>query len=475
MIIDLQNTKPVKNEKHDVCIIGAGAAGITLALQLSSYGKSVLLCEAGNKDFSEESQSCYRGKVKGDQYYNLDEARLRYLGGSTNHWAGMCYPFRSIDFQRDYMGEIYQWPISKKDLDPFLPKACEILDLDSDFSDIPVTGTRKDIAKIQMRGCSYLFMAERYGQTLKENDNIQLYLNSNLVDISVNQHTIQQAHFVSYNHNKLTVDAKQFIFAMGGIENSRFLLWFHERYGDKLFKDLPVGQYWMEHPHATIGQGFLKKQTSNQTDYYALSEEMQKKEKILGAGIRVNKMLYSGTKKLITDLACTAPTLGKEVFSLLSKDLVCGVAIRAAWEQEPSKDNKITLSTTSKDKFGIPRPVLHWKKSKQDLETIQKSMMIFNQWMIDNDLGRIKFRDWVFKGFPKEDLGEIAGYHHLGGTRMHADPKLGVVDKTCKVHSLDNLFMAGSSVFTTGSAANPTLTIVQMAIRLAEHLKNETS
>ena len=74
--------------EFDVCVIGAGAAGITLATRLARRGRSVLLAEGGEIDFSAASQKQYEGAVVGDPYFDLAETRLRFLGGSTNHWGG---------------------------------------------------------------------------------------------------------------------------------------------------------------------------------------------------------------------------------------------------------------------------------------------------------------------------------------------------------------------------------------------------
>ena len=103
-----------------------------------------------------------------------------------------------------------------------------------------------------------------------------------------------------------------------------------------------------------------------------------------------------------------------------------------------------------------------------------KSIEVFNQWLLEIDGGRIQLDDWLIdqKNYPTND--ELAGYHHMGGTRMHENPKLGVVDKNCKVYGSYNLYMAGSSVFTTGGHNNPTLPIVQIALRLANHLVNKS-
>ena len=137
MLTNLNKDKVnVQNFKDfDVAVVGAGAAGITITNQLASLGYNVALIEAGDYEYTEQSQEIYTAKTVGDPYFDLDVARLRYFGGTTNHWNGWCRTFEEEDFKRDYLGEEFKWPITKQDIDPFKDKACNILEISSDFSD----------------------------------------------------------------------------------------------------------------------------------------------------------------------------------------------------------------------------------------------------------------------------------------------------------------------------------------------------
>ena len=143
--------------------------------------------------------------------------------------------------------------------------------------------------------------------------------------------------------------------------------------------------------------------------------------------------------------------------------------MRAAWEQEPNSRNRIELSEES-DKFGVPRVKLHWKKGQLDLKTAQKTAQRFGIYLAEADVGRLQLDPWVLgKGtYPEND--ELAGNHHMGGTRMAEAPSEGIVDRNCKVFGQENLYIAGSSVFPSAGHANPTMTIVQLALRLAHQL-----
>jgi choline dehydrogenase-like flavoprotein len=122
----------------------------------------------------------------------------------------------------------------------------------------------------------------------------------------------------------------------------------------------------------------------------------------------------------------------------------------------------------------MPRPELHWRLSDFDRQTILGSATLFAEEVLRRNDGRVRLDPWVLGrgSFPADD--EVKGNHHMGGTRMSRDTARGVVDADCRVHGLSNLYVGGSSVFPSGGAANPTLTIVQLALRLADHLAGRT-
>ena len=130
MIVDIGDfVAAASNRRYDVCIAGGGVAGITLTIYLARKGMSVLLLEAGGLDLEYESQEIYDGTIVGRDYFELDACRLRFLGGTSNHWGGMCYPLDEIDFhERDYAAWS-GWPIEKTDLQPYAVEACRVLGL----------------------------------------------------------------------------------------------------------------------------------------------------------------------------------------------------------------------------------------------------------------------------------------------------------------------------------------------------------
>ena len=290
----------------------------------------------------------------------------------------------------------------------------------------------------------------KYFDALVSNPLVHIFLNSNLVDVTYSGKRVTSLKAESYNGNTASITSQNFIFAMGGIENSRYLLWLKSKYGNSFISDTsPIGHYWMEHPHFTLGQAIVDKRKVTER-FFSISPQVQIDNGILGCGFNVEHLNDQATKALIRDVLCIAPTLGQSLVSLAGKNLVCGARFRAAWEQAPKKQNCIVLDS-EQDRFGIPKPILNWRKSELDRKTLVTSASKFNEWLLRIDGGRVQLDDWILneEDYPIND--QLAGYHHLGGTRMHSSEQFGVVDNNCKVYGSSNLYMAGSSIFTTGA------------------------
>jgi hypothetical protein len=356
-------------------------------------------------------------------------------------------------------------------IEKYLAEACSILEVSNDF-EFEDSEIHSGIRRIKFQFSPPVRFGEKYFEELASSERITLYLNANLVDLSGENGRISSAKFQGYASNELEIPAKYFVFAMGGIENSRYLLWFASKHSSRFFNpNAPIGKYWMEHPHFEVGQALVGTTVPRLSKYYALTSEAQQQAKVLGCGLLLETNVVEGTEALVRDLLCVAPRVGRRLAALAERNLVCGVYVRAAWEQAPELSNEIRLAN-GVDRFGIPRVELHWAKGPTERQTLIEAANAFNQWLLDEDLGRIRFEDWILNDleYPTNDL--LAGNHHMGGTRMSNSPQYGVVDENCKVFGSQNLYAAGSSIFVTGGYNNPTLPIVQFSLRLAEHLRS---
>jgi len=386
-------------------------------------------------------------------------------------------PLTELAFQKKAGFEDAHWPIQRKDLDPFLEKACSILDVRPPNSDV-ILDNEFGITEFSI-SLSKVRFGQRFRNTLNSSQNVTCVTNANLTGLKTNGQHILSATVTNFAGQSAAVKAKHFVLAMGGIENSRMLMWCNQQANGTLVDQrAPLGRYWMEHPSYQLGHALVDL-TIPKTDYYIpqlllrFTDTVVRKLSILECCIVLEQVSSEGTKGLLKDLACVAPKVGEWAASLAGKNIVCGARLLAGWEQEPLWSNHVKLSETKRDRFGIPLVELHWKKSERDRTTLQKGLTHFNEYLMARNRGRIRVEDWVFAKDRYPVRGDDGvSYHHMGGTRMADSSEKGVVDRNCRVYGQDNLYVAGSSVFPSGGDANPTLTIVQLSLRLAEHLRH---
>lgn len=480
---------------YDVCVIGAGPAGITLARSLTRQGRSVLLAEGGERGYSPESQDCYRGRVEGDPYFDLDLARLRFLGGTSNHWGGWCRRLDAWDFQAKAAAPLARWPIGPDVLEPYDREARDILELTPAQPDRPLPNSR---VLQQLSFCESdppVKFGLKYEDELAAIPGIDLCLNANFVGFEVGgpggsggrDGVLSAARLRNYAGYERAVAARSFVLACGCLENARLLLNENRRFGNRLGNQGDcVGRYWMEHPTFTLGDFILfpdylgdgildvgeldMEAHVNRRWFIGATPAFLEQRRVLNCALRLEPVARSLTRQYVADLVCNSPNVLQPLLADLGREVRCVGQIRAAWEQEPRPENCITLDGEA-DPFGIPRIVLHWRKSPLDRRTPREFALEMARYLAAQDVGRLRLDPWVLDDagdYPKDD--ELAGYHHMGGTRMADSPAEGVTDRDCRVFGTENLFVAGSSLFASGGHANPTQTILGLALRLADHL-----
>jgi choline dehydrogenase-like flavoprotein len=528
MLIDLRTNPEAAALPSDVCIVGAGAAGITLARRLAAQGLDICLVESGGPDFEQATQDLYRGANLGMPYYDLDQSRLRFFGGTVAIWGGRCAVLDSIDFQRREWVPHSGWPIARADLDPYYAQANAVLEVGpcdygaDPWATLGVPDPGFDRERIDTALWRFDEVAERFAASrtrdLIDAPNVRVLLHANAVALHADPEgrTIEHVAVRALDGPVLRVAARRFVLACGAIENSRLLLASDdvEPHGVGNRHDL-VGRFFMEHTAGRIGkvetprpfqlwaacQKRFMRQGPPLAPALRLGDAAQREHRALNSivtlklqrdpsrGVALGNKLYHGLKHSISPnrrgrvldhlyrgvRALIHRTIREPVERLRARTGMTGLYLITRGEQAPNPDSRVVLSA-ERDALGSRRADLDWRLSEIDKHTALVLARTFDAELRRLNKGSVVASAWLSEPGPAwpvdPTIGNhpLANYHQMGGTRMSADPRDGVVDADCRVHGYANLYVAGSSVFATGGWANPTLTIIALALRLADHL-----
>lgn len=501
----------------DLCVVGAGPAGITIAHKLRNKDISVILLESGLDEFNDRAQRLNEGENVGVEYRPLDAPRLRMLGGSSNHWEGSCNELDEIDFSPRPWIEHSGWPILKQDLVPYYREGHRYLQLGPHDYNLRSWARRLgfDAPKWLRDGLEGSVshhspptrFGEVYGPDLKNASNIRVLLGATALELKLteNRQRAEQIAVGRFDKDSIFIRARRFVLAMGGIENARFLLLndLGSDYGQ-------VGRYFMEHPYFRLqllapSPSFLSSYTELAlrlersgfpiTPSIRFTEEVLRRERFQNCRIALEPasryeaaasiesfheltrerkspdemFFHVGNLLLDVDMLAEATSrqvLGKRV--LPSAEDTVLFTLGCMFEQLPNPASRVSLSET-RDEFGQRQAKLDLRFSDEDRIAAGRFAKAVSRTFGQVGIGRV--RSFVADRFAPWPPRRISwGSHHMGTTRMSDDPKRGVVDRNLRLHGVSNVYVAGSSVFPTGGHVPPTLTIVALSLRLADHL-----
>lgn len=468
-----------RDDLPPVVIVGSGPAGMTLGISLAERGISSLILEAGEDDFDPDVQDAYVGATTGDPYFDLHATRLRQFGGSSNHWGGWCRPLDTRDFEPVSALGVPGWPIARSDLDPYGPRAREFLEI-AETSDQPVGG---DIFEADFVFSPPVYFGQKYEAVVRSSPDLHVALRTSVTALLAEDGRIAGLAIVDAQGEARTIAPRIVVVACGGIENSRLLLWSNEVSPQRVVAAPDaLGRYWMEHPHEDVGFAVLNRQLHiNPRGPVSTYSIGIKPERLIefGALNAVLRFLYVDLQEIerrVERGVCSlAPELVDVANTVANTGVRCGQKVRAVWEQAPDATNRIELSEVERDRFGIPRTHLFWRKTEQDYRTAKVAFELVGTYLVSNGMGLLQAERHLIEMGDYPVGGGMAGHHHMGGTRMSVSPREGVVDENLRIHGLTNGYVAGSSVFVRSGHANPTYTIVQLSLRLADHLAAELS
>ena len=555
MFIDARELAAGAELTADVCVVGAGPAGLTIARELRGSGLKTLLIESGEFAASEDTQSLAGGENSGEPFRPLIITRARQFGGTANLWDTRWDPeavgFRGapldpIDFERRDWVPASGWPIDRAHLEPFYRRAHEAARMgryayaaaDWVHEDAPLLDLGGDAieSSVWLFGAQRTFVTE-WRRELETAPDITVVLNANVVELETSDaaNAVRAARAVCLPDKPLTLRARRFVLATGGLENARLLLLSNRVNPAGLGNERDtVGRWFMEHQQ--VRAGFLTPADPRLLERLSLYDErhvdgapvmgqlhlteaVMRRERLLNVvaaflplhrrfrrfrwdaanalgevvgAFRQGKLPSAATVARAargTDfiLARAARRLsGGKLFRHWGEDMPTFVS-GFGWsalpdrherfglldvimhaEQAPDPENRVTLSEQT-DRLGCRMARLHWEWRDIDRDTITRTQQLLRSELARSGVGRLDTTPC--EGYPYLITSGL--HHHMGTTRMHTDPRRGVVDEHCRVHGVANLYMAGCSVFPTGGYINPTLTIMALSVRLADRLKSE--
>jgi len=491
----------------DLCIIGGGMAGIAITRELMKSGARILMLESGGEQPSNEAQDFCRatGILADPDGRTLDagkfivNSRVRAFGGSGHVWGGKCGRLEVSDFERRPWIEHSGWPFTRDVLDPYYDRACRLLKLPSFRGDLVGLDPTRPVFRMSADsrfetaarfhspvsgGASRADFDEfRYAITRVPSVNVCLHAHVTECCVTSSGQAVSHLDVRTIAGTKFTVTARHYVLATGGLENARLLLLSRST--------LPAG---VGNTHGLVGRYFAGHANSaayggdkGPTSGVAFSALSQSFDLYTTSDVRVVWGIWNMTRaaqrrERVPNFWATfsapsydVPSTDRAVARFAaaidrqaSGDLSRFVPVRCMTEEPPNPDSRVSLSSADVDLLGRPRLHLEWRFNEQYVAGMQAGVQLLARSLGVMGAGRLRWpitRDGLLRSLTP-------ARHHMGTTRMHADPRQGVVDSHCRVHGVNNLHIAGSSVFPTPGIVNPTLTLIALAIRLADRLRH---
>jgi choline dehydrogenase-like flavoprotein len=520
VLFDLETDSVDANWPADVCIIGAGAAGLSLAVELLRGGQRVLLLESGALTEESRSQDLYTSDVIGQKHEGIHHGRFRVYGGTTTRWGGQILELLDHDFARRPWLRGSGWPFSKETLRGYYDRALKLEGLaavtrhDGDvWSELgletPDLGP--ELHPYFTRWCPEPNFAALHGAFLRGHANAHVVLHANACRMlfAGDGATIRGVVARSLNGKEAVFTAPRYVFCLGGIESCRFLLQPGETEPPPWQRNGLLGLHFQDHidigcadlvdPHPTLFPAYFDNVFSRGFKYqprFRLRPEVQEgtqtltaagaicfiapEDDTMGSMKRTARNLLKGSKsgltaKEIAVMFCHLPTFFRQVlrYKLQRRaynSLATPIRLGVSCEQDPLGESRIILSE-KKDALGLYRARLDWRVSDLELFAIRTFVERVRAAFEKRGLCRVVI-DPDFEDNAKLRLQANDANHHMGGARMSAHPAGGIVDLDLKIHGTSNAYVCSSAVFPTSGFSNPTHTLLALTVRLADHLQS---
>jgi choline dehydrogenase-like flavoprotein len=500
VLVDASNLQGDQRIEGDVCIIGAGPAGLAIAAELVSSGVTTVVIDSGGWGTDEGAQELNRGLIEGDPHQQLDKTRHRQIGGTATLWntpvpptAGARFvPLDAIDFRGERGRPV--WPITLEEMTPYYQRAQRVADLgrfdyEATSWQLPASPIPADheimTSRIYQFGSAERFRRDIPDQ-LARSSNATLCSSATAVGFDWHGHSIESVRANGPKGNRFTIHARRYVLAAGGVENARMLL-VEERLGTIHDRSGWLGRGYMEHPRDySLRLVSKSRNLFKQLEFFdahrregtiACGRVAFREEAILEHNLPNASITFLPTGQAWRPAHWRVERLAWRRFGWSLQwppghwwsrvpswaRFFDGFQLLINLEEFPAKDNRLTLDD-ARDRFGVPRVRLHRCWHSDDAERLSRLKPL-----IEQSLAGLGMRTASTIPTAPPDPNS---HHHLGATRMGTDSTKGVTDSYGQVFTTDNLFVAGGSLFPSGGYANPTLTAIALAIRLADRLKS---
>ena len=504
---------PVAGDRADVCIVGAGAAGIVLAAELVRMGKRVLLLEGGGAAIEAASQEPYASEVTGLPHRGVHTGRFRAQGGTTTKWGGQILELDASDFEAREWVSGSGWPFAKAELTPYYAKALAMEGLSGVLRADAAVWKRLGMAEPEFdtlisylsRWCPEPNFALLHRETL-QGESVAVWLHANVVAMEMEGETVRGVRCRTLSGREARFTAERFIFCLGAIESSRFFL--QPREGALPWNESGLlGRHFQDH----IDCNAAEVRPLDERRFHALFDniyldgykyhpkirmavESAREGKSLNAGATMafasdadeqmaetkttaRKLLRGGAREVragdVWSAVKNLPLLGRQVWRYKRAHRAYNPAdarimLRVHCEQEPTSASSVSLSS-ERDALGMLRTRLEWRISEMEQRTILQFAQIAKKELAG--VAEVKLDAELEAGDAAFRLRCDDSNHHMGGMRMAAASSAGVVDTNLRLFGTSNCYVCSSAVFPTSGYSNPTHTILALALRLAEHLE----
>ena len=499
MILDFDSTDAPTEIDADLCIAGAGAAGIALALEFGGAGQCVVVLESGGESFEPETQRLYDSELCGLPCATVHEGRARRFGGTTTMWAGQALALDELDFEaRDWVPGS-GWPLTLSELQPYYRRAERLMGLpEASYGagswprGLPMPPVTEGLAARFSTFSPTPNFATSHRAAMERAVNVTVLLHANARKLVMDSGgaRVGAIELASLSSGRLgRIRARHYVICCGGVETPRLLL--ASRVGNDL-----VGRYFQEHVHVNVpvlaasrrlmGRLFHGRRVGGIRHFAKLSASpgLQLHERMLNVGANVS---YDPDANLAVRAVKDGDLLGalrqpRQLGAAVYRQVVLRqkasegsgtMYFCVQTENVPRRDSRVMLARRT-DALGLPRAVVDWRVGDEELRTAELFAGRLAALLRTSGLGHLEL-----SGFPlPRDLVLLrervaGGCHHIGTARMADHPRDGVVDRDCRVFGVENLFVAGSAVFPTSGWSNPTLTLLALCCRLADRLKEE--